>query len=146
MSCQENHIPFGELEREDEIDRSHLATCQDCQKGLKISRFLHFQMSSAPRIDPPSFFASKIARRIESVKLPFLMVVQRAAQQLIPVFLALIICTGLLLYQLSRQEPPVTYLHSDLIFDESVQKDISLEYVIDSLREPSGETSSFEQP
>ncbi len=130
----EEHIPFAELDFDDEPDQSHLNSCEDCRKEWAVFRFLGFQVKSAPQIDPPPFFSQRLAHLAQTTEVSFAFFFQRVAQQLIPVFLVLVLATGFLLYKPTPVEPAMEY-YAAVFFQEPVPEDLSVEDVVDSLRE-----------
>jgi len=130
----EEHIPFAELDFDEIPDQSHLNRCEECRKEWAVFRFLGFQVKSAPQIDPPPFFSQRLAHLAQTPEVSFAFLFQRVAQQLIPVFLVLVLATSFLLYRQTEVEPAMEY-YSAVFFQEPVPEDISVEDVMDSLRE-----------
>ncbi len=130
----EEHIPFAELDFDETPDQSHLNSCEECRKGWAVFRFLGFQVKSAPQIDPPPFFSQRLAHLAQTAEVSFAFLFQRVAQQLIPVFLALVLATSFLLYRQTEVEPDMEY-YSAVFFSEPAPEDLSVEDVVDSLRE-----------
>ncbi|MDA2934995.1 hypothetical protein MYX82_11730 [Acidobacteria bacterium AH-259-D05] len=130
----EEHIPFSQRDFDSTEDQSHVENCEMCRKRWSIFRFLGFQVKAAPQMDVPPFFAQRVTQLVRSTRLPFAFFFQRAAQQLIPVFLVLVLATSFLLYTMIRPES-TEELYSELFFDQALQEDLSLDYVVDSLRE-----------
>ena len=128
------HIPFEELEFEDIPDPSHLKDCEECRKGWEVFSFLGFQVKSAPRVDPPPFFSQRVARLAETPVISFAALVQRVAQQLIPVFVAIVLVSSFLLYSFTEAEPAMED-YASVFFAEPVPEDFSVEDVVDSLGE-----------
>lgn len=128
------HIPFEELEFEDTPDPSHLKDCEECRKKWEIFSFLGFQVKAAPRVDPPPFFSQRVARLAETPVISFVASFQRVAQQLIPVFVAIVLVSSFLLYRLAETEPAVED-YASIFFEEPVPEDFSVEDVVDSLGE-----------
>jgi len=128
------HIPFEELDFEDTPDQPHLNECEGCRKRWAIFSFLGFQVKSAPRMDPPPFFSQRVARLVEAPMVSFASLFQRVAQQLIPVFVAVVLVSSFLLYRLTEAEPAMEY-YAAIFFEEPVPEDFSAEDVVDSLGE-----------
>ncbi len=128
------HIPFEELEFEDTPDPSHLEDCEECRERWKIFSFLGFQVKAAPRMDPPPFFSQRVARLVETPMVSFVSLFQRVAQQLIPVFVAVVLVSSFVLYRLTETEP-VMEDYVAIFFEEPVPEDFSVEDVVDSLGE-----------
>ncbi len=126
------HIPFEELEFEDTPDPSHLKDCEECRKGWEIFSFLGFQVKSAPQVDVPPFFSQRVARLAETPMVSFAALFQRVAQQLIPVFVAVVLVSSFLLYSFTEAEPAMED-YASIFFEEPVLEDFSLEDVVDSL-------------
>ncbi|MDA2929754.1 hypothetical protein MYX84_07375 [Acidobacteria bacterium AH-259-O06] len=139
----EDHIAFAELNFDDPVDQSHLKRCEECGKKWAVFRFLGFQVKSAPRIDAPPFFTQRVAQLAQSITVSFAFLLQRAAQQLIPAFIALILATSFLLYKLT--EPESAEYYSEILFEEPVQEDFTLEYVVNSLTEIPEEEPTVEE-
>ena len=95
-------------------------------------------------MEAPPFFAQRVARLVQEAKTPFSLLLGRAARQMVPVFTALILATGLWLYQLPNGESAAYY--SDLLFEQSLQNDVSLESVLNALAETPKEGLPFEEP
>ncbi len=138
------HLSLEELDFDDPVDPSHLDECEDCRKRLNVFRFLGFQVKSVPRMEAPPFFAQRVARLAQEAKTPFSLLLGRAARQMVPVFTALILATGLWLYQLPNGESAAYY--SELLFEQSLQNDVSLESVLNALAETPEEGLPFEEP
>jgi len=128
------HIPFEEVEFEDTPDPSHLKDCEECRERWRIFSFLGFQVKSAPPMDPPPFFSKRVARLAERPMDSFASLFQRVAQQLIPVFVAVVLVSSFLLYRVNEVEP-VMEDYAALFFEEPVPEDFSVEDVMDSLGE-----------
>jgi hypothetical protein len=128
------HIPFEELEFEDTPDPSHLEDCEECRERWKVFSFLGFQVKAAPRMDPPPFFSQRVARLVETPMVSFVSLFQRVAQQLIPVFVAVVLVSSFVLYRLTETEP-VMEDYVAIFFEEPVPEDFSVEDVVDSLGE-----------
>ena len=128
------HIPFEELEFEDTPDRSHLKDCEECRNRWEIFSFLGFQVKAVPQMDPPPFFSQHIARLAETPMVSFASFFQRVAQQLIPVFVAVVLISNFLLYRMTEVEP-VMEDYAAIFFEEPAPEDVSVEDVVDSLGE-----------
>ena len=136
----EEHISFSELEFDSTENQSHLNSCEMCQRSWAVFRFLGLQVQAAPEMELPAFFAQRVARLAQTKGVPFAFFFQRAARQLIPVFTTLVLVTSFLLYNLIGVESTGEN-YSVLFFEQPLQEDLSLEYVLDSLREVSEEES-----
>ncbi len=128
------HILFEELDFEETPDLSHLNDCEECRKGWKIFSFLGFQVKLAPQVDPPPFFSQRVARLVETPMISFAALFQRVAQQLIPVFVAVVLVSSFLLYRSTEAEPAMED-YALIFFEEPVPEDFSVEDVVDSLGE-----------
>lgn len=128
------HIPFEEMEFGEAPDPSHLERCEQCQKKWEIFGFLGFQVKLVPRMDPPPFFYQRVARLVEAPIVSFAFLFQRVAQQLIPVFAAVVLATGFLLYSLTETEPAMED-YVAIFLEEPVVEDFSVEDVVDYLGE-----------
>lgn len=134
----EEHIPFSESDFDNRLDQSHLNSCEECQKKWAVFRFLGFQVRSAPEMDPPPFFTQRVARLVQTPKDSFAFLFQRVAQQLVPVFMVLVLATSVLLYWQTEAEPAMED-YSAIFFDQPVPEEFSVQDVVDSLREHPGE-------
>ena len=139
-----DHIPFGELGFEETVDESHLQECSECHQQWMIFRFLSFQVKNAPSPHLPPFFANRVARHAQTVSNSLALSLQRVAQQLVPIFVALIMTTGFLFYQLTESER-IEY-GSEILFEPVMEEDYSLEYVVNSLADIPTEDEIFEEP
>lgn len=141
----DKHIDFSELGFDDPVNQSHLESCPDCRRQWDIFRFLEFQVKSVPHLEAPPFFAQRITQRVCNAGTSFAFLLQRAAQQLVPLFVALILATTFLLYSLTRLGADED--QSVILFEEPEdQQDFTVEFVVNSLREPPREEVSFEEP
>lgn len=111
----DKHIDFSNLERGDSVDREHLIACRECRDQHGVWRLIRDQAGQAPTIEAPPFFASRVARLAVSESESgqpafFLLTFERAARQLLPVFMALILVVCFLGYQSrpARMEPALT--------------------------------------
>jgi len=132
------HIPFEELEFEDTPDPSHLKDCEECRKRWEIFSFLSFQVKAVPQMDPPPFFSQRVARLAETPMVSFASLFQRVAQQLIPVFVAVVLVSSFLLSRLTEAEP-IMEDYAAIFFEEPVPEYFSVDDVVDSLGELSEE-------
>jgi len=119
------------IDSEDQIDRSHLGACPDCQKKYRWHRFLTRQARAARPVEPPPFFARKVARSLHQASQPMWFYFRWAAARLAPVLALLILATGLLIINVLR-EPE---LPDAVILDESVAGEVSYENMIYSLHQ-----------
>jgi hypothetical protein len=85
-------------------------------------------------VDPPPFFGQRVARLAETPVISFVALFQRVAQQLIPVFVAVVLVSSFLLYRLAETEPAMED-YASIFFEEPVPEDFSVEDVVDSLGE-----------
>ncbi|MGH9340233.1 MAG: hypothetical protein ACRD1R_11775 [Acidobacteriota bacterium] len=132
------HIEISDLEATDPIDQAHLDECEECRRGWAALRLLRFLSRSVLRVDPPPFFAARVAHLAQERPIPFFFSLQTASRHLAPFFLGLLIITTFLLFsQNGSEDPGATY--SDVLFEQPAQapQEISLEYVLDSLIEVS---------
>lgn len=132
------HIRFEKLELDEMPDEAHLAQCEACRATWEAVRFLRLQLQAVPRIDAPPFFAARVARRAQDVRPSFVFLFERAARRLVPVFLGLVLVISLLLTNLlpSGSSPAPRF---EVLFQQPSQPDVSMEYVVNSLQEPSRE-------
>lgn len=139
-----DHIPFEDLDFKDTVDESHLQECSDCHKQWMIFRFLSFQVKHAPNLPLPPFFAHRVAQLAQTASHSFIFSLQQVARQLVPIFVALIIITSFLFYQLTDGER-IDY-GSEILFEPITEEDFSLEYVVNSLADLPTEDEIFEEP
>ena len=138
------HITFEDLGFEDIVDESHLRECSDCHKQWMIFRFLSFQVKHAPSLHLPPFFAHRVAQLTQTASNSLTLSLQKAAQQLLPIFVALIITTSFLFYQLTNSKR-IEY-GSEILFEPVTEEDFSLEYVVNSLADLPTEDEILEEP
>jgi len=74
----------------------------------------------------------------EAPMVSFASLFQRVAQQLIPVFVAVVLVSSFLLYRVTEAEP-VLEEYAAIFFEEPVPEEVSVEDVVDSLGELSVE-------
>ena len=123
------HIPIESLEWDDTLDEEHLESCGQCQKAIAGFRFLRFQLGTIPRIEPPKYFARRVAKLAEEGLLqPFTLFLERAARQLIPALVTLTATVTFLFYYIS---PP---LDQGPIPLGSLPEEVSLKQTVDFLR------------
>lgn len=137
------HIPFWELESEEAADPSHLAACEQCRREWEIFRFIRAQARSAPQMETPPFFASRIAHTVQPSKPSFTVLLERAARQLIPLFVTLILLSSSFLF--FALGPNGGEFSAETVFEQPPEVQVSLEYVVDSLRQPQ-EEPRIEEP
>ena len=132
---EDKHISVTDWEPGDPIDEEHLAACSLCRRQLEMVCFLRFQAENAPRIEPPPFFAARVARLVQSSATPFWGFVEGAARRLIPIFAALIMGATVLLYNYSATTTgPNDY--ASVLMDVEEDGELTLDDVIVSLTEP----------
>lgn len=133
------HIRFEKLELDRLPDEAHLAQCEACRSTWEAVRFLRLQLQAVPRIDASPFFAARVARRAQDVRPSVVLLFERVARRLVPVFLGLVIVISLLLMNLlpSASSPEPRF---EVLFQQPAQPDVSVEYVVHSLQEPSRES------
>ena len=136
----EKHIEFSELDFEKTENLPHADHCEECSRRLSIFRFLGFQVNHPPEMEIPPFFSKRVSQLAQSTEFSFVFSFQQAARQLIPVFMALLLGTSLLLYFVTDGES-VAEQYSELFFDQPLQEDLSMDYVVDFLGEPPEEES-----
>lgn len=110
----------------------HAEHCEECSQRLSIFRFLGFQVKNAPGMDIPPFFSKRVSQLIRSAKVSFAFSLQQAARQLIPVFMGLFLATSLLLYWMTDTDSAIEQ-YSELFFEQPLQEDLSIDYVVDFL-------------
>ncbi len=131
------HIDWEMVDSEDQLDRSHLEACPECQKKYHLHMFLVRQARSARPVEPPPFFARKVARSIHQASQPMWFYFRWAAARLAPVLALLILATGLLIINVVR-EPE---LPDTVILDDSAASEVSFENMINSLHKARAEDS-----
>ncbi len=110
----------------------HAEHCEECSQRLSIFRFLGFQVKNAPGMDTPPFFSKRVSQLIRSAKVSFAFSLQQAVRQLIPVFMGLFLATSLLLYWMTDTDSAIEQ-YSELFFEQPLQEDLSIDYVVDFL-------------
>lgn len=116
------------------------------EQRSNLDRLIGLLARSAPILDPPPFFAARIGALIQSEsRMLFFPLLQRTAQQLVPLFLALIAVTTFLLYQSGRR-PADTERGFELLFEQPFQAElVTLEDVLNSLGPIAGEDGNGEK-
>jgi hypothetical protein len=130
----EKHIEFSELDFEKTESLPHADHCEEYAGRLSVFRFLGFQVNNAPEMEIPPFFPKRVSQLAQSTEFSFAFACQQAAGQLIPVFMALLLGTSLLLYFVTDPESAAEQ-YSELFFDQPLQEDLSMDYVVDFLGE-----------
>jgi hypothetical protein len=128
----EDHIGFAELEFDNTESFPHADHCEECSQRLSIFRFLGFQVKNAPGMDIPPFFSKRVSQLLRSTKVSFAFSLQQAARQLIPVFMGLFLATSLLLYWVTDTDSAIEQ-YVELFFEQPLQEDLSIDFVVDSL-------------
>lgn len=131
------HIDWENFDSEDQLNRSHLEACPECQKKYRLHTFLVRQARAARPIEPPPFFARKVARSIQQASQPMWFYFRWAAARVAPVLALLILATGLLIVNVIR-EPD---LPETVILDDAVASEVSFENMINSLHKVPAEDS-----
>jgi hypothetical protein len=137
----EEHIGFSDLDFEDTENPAHADRCEECGNSLSVFRFLGFQVKNAPEMDIPPFFAKRFSQPVRSTKGSFVCSFQQVSKQLIPVFMVLLLATSGLLYFVVDTDP-ATEQYSELFFDQPLEEDLSIDYVVNSLGELPEEESA----
>ncbi|MFQ5741168.1 MAG: hypothetical protein ACE5JX_19365 [Acidobacteriota bacterium] len=127
------HISFSQWEPGDAIDEAHLSSCERCRRQWLLFNFLRFKTASAPRMDAPPFFPSRVARLARSNTVPFWSLLERAARRWTPAFSALVLVAAVLLHQYSKPDPVNGY--AEVLLEPELRGDLSLDEVIVSLQE-----------
>ncbi len=83
-------------------------------------------------MDTPPFFSKRVSQLIRSAKVSFAFSLQQAVRQLIPVFMGLFLATSLLLYWMTDTDSAIEQ-YSELFFEQPLQEDLSIDYVVDFL-------------
>lgn len=125
----ENHIAFEQLEPGDSADPGHLSECEECRRRWEGLRFLRYQAGSLPRIDPPPFFAARVARLAESAAVPVWYWLNRVARILTPALGALTLLV-IALSLGSRESDPSTDESAQVLLSPIVESEVTLDDVI----------------
>ncbi len=135
------HIRFPEIEHEDSVDQNHLTQCERCSREWEIYRLVRLQTRSIPKFEVPASFAPHVVRLTRTLDVPWSLLLTLFARRLAPVFSALVLCLALLLFTTTEAEPKGNG-YANLLFEETLQptpEEISLDYVVNALREDSKE-------
>lgn len=92
--------------------------------------FVSLASKTAPEIEVPPFFSARVAALVKSERTPVLFYFERAARQLVPVLLALVLTTGLAFYTLFQG--PAEEFRTEALYRESGDE-VYMEYVVNSL-------------
>lgn len=127
-----NHIRFWEIASEEEIDRKHLDTCEECQRQAEIHRLLGIQLSRLPRIEAPPFFAARVQNMIGEGRPSLVYYFERMAAQLVPLLTLLILATSVFLYRVNDQKSSQTVANGQAVqvLEESAFPEVSVENMI----------------
>lgn len=102
----------------------------------ELRRFLDFLKAARPTVDPPAFFASRVAARAVSEGPALFLSIQRAARQLFPAFATLILAVGFLLFQ-AEAPREVALPEADLLVETPEQAtEITVDFVLSDLGDP----------
>jgi hypothetical protein len=127
----DHHILFENLEPDEPIDMVHLEACSKCRAEYRMRAFVSMASKAAPDIEVPPFFSARVTALIKSDRLPVLFYFERAARQLVPLLLALVLTTGLALYTFTQG--PAVDLRTEALFGEPGGDEVYMEYVVNSL-------------
>ena len=97
-----------------------------------VKRFFDFLKNARPTIDPPPFFAVRVAALTRNER-PFLILsLQSAARQLIPAFGVIILAVGFLVFRSAQPEQGLT--DADLLVEAPEQPvDFTIDFVLSDL-------------
>ena len=129
-----NHIRFWEIASDEEIDREHLSTCEECQRQAEIHRLLGIHLSRLPRIEAPPFFAARMQNLIGESRSSLVYYFERIAAQLVPLLTILVLATGVFIYTVNDQKTSQvpTNLQAMQVLEESASPEVSVENMIAS--------------
>jgi hypothetical protein len=129
-----NHIRFWEIASEEEIDRKHLDTCEECQRQAEIHRLLGIQLSRLPRIEAPPFFAARVQNLIGENRPSLVYYFERMAAQLVPLLTSLILATSAVLYRVNDQKYSQTQGNRQAVqvLEDSAFPEVSVENMLAS--------------
>ncbi len=129
-----NHIRFWELASEEEIDREHLDTCEECQRQAEIHRLLGIQLSRLPRIEAPPFFAARLQNLIGEGRPSLVYYFERMAAQLVPLLTLLVLATSVFIYTVNDQKTSQTanYGQAVQVLEDSAFPEVSVDNMIAS--------------
>lgn len=127
-----NHIRFWELASDEEIDRKHLDTCEECQRQAEIHRLLGMHLSRLPRLEAPPFFAARVQNLIGESRSSLVYYFERMAAQLVPLLTLLILATGFVVYAVNGQRANQTAANGQAVqvLEESAFPEVSVENMI----------------
>lgn len=137
----EKHIVWEDWEPGDPVDEQHLAACEQCRRDHELALFLRFQARSAPTIEPPPFFAARVAKlAMADANAAFWRFLERAARQLIPVFALLLLATSFLIYRSWRTPEPMDEGFVGILLGPGDgEPEVSLDDVVALLKESAAE-------
>jgi hypothetical protein len=121
-----NHIKFWELEPGEQPDSRHLETCEQCRRQAEVHGFLRMQLDALPRVEPPPFFAARVASLANERRPSFVFYFERIAAQLAPLLTVLILATSFLVYSVTYDSAP----NARLVLEESAFPEVSVENLI----------------
>lgn len=100
---KEEHVQFEEWEPGEPLDEKHLAGCSSCRDKLERLQFIREAAETAPAVEVPPFFASRVSRLAVAGGRSFWDMLDRMARRMAPVFASLVLVASSLLY-LQEQE------------------------------------------
>jgi hypothetical protein len=129
-----NHIRFWELASDEEVDREHLDTCEECQRQAEIHRLLGIHLSRLPRLEPPPFFAARMQNLIGESRSSLVYYFERMAAQLVPLLTILMLATSVFIYTVHDQGTSQTATRGQAmqVLEESASPEVSVENMIAS--------------
>lgn len=135
----DNYTGSQELDADDTGNVDRKDSSELSKHRNSITRFLRFQLQNVPEMDISPFFAKRVSQLVHSNRDSFAILFQQVSRKLIPVFMMFPLVMGLLMYLVADDGVVATEQYADLFFDQPVQEDLSVAYVIDSLVEFSSE-------
>ncbi len=95
------HIDFDEWEPGHPLDRAHLDQCPDCRRQWRLAQFLNHMATASPKIEPPPFFAARVAQLAVGSTSTYWGLLEAAARRLIPVLAMIVLVISGSLYYLA---------------------------------------------
>lgn len=103
------------------------------EKRKNPEEFMGFLVKNVPTVEPPPYFASRVAALAADQASDFMRLMDRIARWLLPAFAMLGVVVLLISYQASTHSTTVSYPEF-LLEQDSAEQTVTTEYVLDSLQ------------